>query len=181
MPGVIATRYSKALAKVVPLEKDSRKVQQELKRFTALLDENPELWKVLTSPAFPLPRRKAVLQAVLAKLKTSKVGSNFLLVLLDNFRLEILQEICDTFNRIVDDRSGMVRVRVSAADNVGKKQQESMRKSFEKLTSRKVELVISYDPSLLGGAVARVGSTVYDGSLKNRLERLSEHLYSGSL
>ncbi len=180
MPGAIATRYAKALAEVVPREEDSRQVQQEMERFVALLEENPELRQVLTSPAFPLPRRKAVLQAVVAQLKMSQVGSNFLLVLLDNFRLEILPEICDTFHRIVDDRSGMVRVRVMAADHMEKKQQEALRKSFEKLTSRKVELVITHDPSLLGGAVARVGSTVYDGSLKNRLERLREHLDSGS-
>ena len=178
MPGAVANRYAKALADVVTDDKESRKVQTQLEEFSSLLEKNTELRQVLTSPALPLPKRKAVMEAVLKRVKFTKVTVNFLLVLLDNFRLELLEDISEAFKQKVDEQLGIVRVRVSAAQLPATKQQTELQKSFETLTSKKVELTVSEDPSLVGGVVARIGSTVYDGSLKSKLERMSDHLIS---
>ena len=180
MPRAVANRYAKALADVVTDDQESRKIQTQLEEFSSLLEKNTELRQVLTSPALPLPKRKAVMEAVLKRMKFAKFTTNFLLVLLDNFRLEMLGEICEAFKQRVDEQLGIVRVRVSATEPLAAKQQTELRKSFETLTSKKVELVVSEDPSLVGGVVARIGSTVYDGSLKSKLERMSEHLISGT-
>ena len=178
MPGAVANRYAKALADVVTDDQDSRQVQTQLEEFSSLLEKNTELRQVLTSPAFPLPKRKAVMEAVLKRVKFAKFTTNFLLLLLDNFRLELLEDICEAFKQKVDEQLGIVRVRVSAAEPLAKKQQTELQKSFETLTSKKVKLMVREDPTLVGGVVARLGSTVYDGSLKSKLERMSEHLIS---
>lgn len=179
MPAAVANRYAKALASLAITQKDTRKVQQELDKFGALLRKNAELRQVLLSPAISLKKRKAVLGAVVSRLKLTKTSSNFFQILLDNFRMGILEEIATTFKRLSDERLGIVRVEVKAADPLTESQQKTLQKSFEKITSRKVELAVSHDPTLLGGMVARVGSTVYDGSLKNQLAQLSEQLVSG--
>ena len=93
--------------------------------------------------------------------------------------MEILEEIATAFKRLSEERLGIVRVEVKAADPLSEAQQKALQKSFEKITSLKVELAVSQDPALLGGMVARVGSTVYDGSVKNQLAQLSEQLVSG--
>ena len=179
MPAAVANRYAKALASLATTEKDARKIQQELGKFGSLLRKNAELRQVLVSPAISLEKRKAVLGAVITRLKLTKISSNFLQVLLDNFRMEILEEIATAFKRLSEERLGIVRVEVKAADPLTEAQQKALQKSFEKITSLKVELAVSQDPTLLGGMVARVGSTVYDGSLKNQLAQLSEQLVSG--
>ena len=97
MPAAVANRYAKALASLATTEKDARKVQRELGKFGSLLRKNAELRQVLVSPAISLEKRKAVLGAVITRLKLTKISSNFLQVLLDNFRMEILEENCDSF------------------------------------------------------------------------------------
>ncbi len=179
MPAAVANRYAKALASLATTEKDARKVQQELGKFGSLLRKNAELRQVLVSPAISLEKRKAVLGAVITRLKLTKISSNCLQVLLDNFRMEILEEIATAFKRLSEERLGIVRVEVKAADPLTEAQQKALQKSFEKITSLKVKLAVSHDPALLGGMVARVGSTVYDGSVKNQLAQLSEQLVSG--
>ena len=178
MPSAVANRYAKALSDAAATQEDPRRVQQELEQFGSLLQENSELRAVLVSPAISIEKRKAVLGAVVSRLKLEKITSNFLQVLLDNFRMEILEEIAEAFKRLSDDRLGIVRVEVKAADPLTEAEQKALKSSFEKITSRKVELAVSHEPSLLGGMVARVGSTVYDGSLKNQLALLSEQLVS---
>lgn len=179
MPAVIANRYAKALASLVDTQKDTHSIQKELERFRSLLRGNAELRKVLVSPAISLQKRKAVLEAVISRLKFTKISANFLQVLLDHFRMEILEEILVTFKHLSDDLLGIVHVKVQTADPLTEKQQKALQECFEKKTSRKVRLVVSQDPTLLGGVVARVGSTVYNGSLKNELALLSEQLISG--
>ena len=179
LPAVIANRYAKALASLANTQKDTRNIQKELERFRSLLHGNAELRQVLVSPAISLQKRKAVLEAVISRLKLTKISANFLQVLLDHSRIEILEEILVTFKHLSDNLLGVVHVEIQTADPLTEKQQKALQKCFEKKTSRKVRLVVSQDSTLLGGVVARVGSTVYNGSLKNELALLSEQLVSG--
>ena len=178
MPAAVANRYAKALSEIAATQENPRKVEQELENFVSLLQKNAELRGVLDSPAISFEKRKAVLRAVVSRLKLEKITSHFLQVLLDHFRMNILEEIATAFKRLSDDRLGIVRVEVQAADPLREAERKALKSCFEKITSRKVELAVSHEPSLLGGMVARVGSTVYDGSLKNQLALLSEQLVS---
>ena len=176
LPMVVANRYARALAEVVAASGDYRRVLQELQDFASAYRESPELQEVFVSPAVALPQKMNVLVAIGQELGESPVTLNFLRVLLANYRMPLLEEAVQAYRKIANDRLGVVRVTVSSASDLSETERESVAARFRELTGKQVELEFRIDSELLGGILAQIGSTVYDGSVRGNLARIREQL-----
>jgi len=170
----IAKRYARALADVVGRTGDYQKTLGELEGFAAAYQESAELRAVLTTPAVPLPEKIKVLDAIVARLEVAPVTANFLRVLTSNYRLGLLGEAIQAYLRIVNERLGIARVQISSAAELSDAERGTLLERFEALTRQHVEVEFRIEKELLGGVVARIESTVYDGSVRGHLERLRE-------
>ncbi len=172
----VANRYARALSEVLGPQGDYRTALSELQDFAAASRESADLREVMETPAVTPPDKLRVLDAILARMGISKTVSNFLRVLLENYRMNFLQEIVGAFRKVADDREGLIRVKVLSATGFTEAERQALRERFERLTQKKVECEFSIDPALIGGVVAQAGSTVYDGSVRGQLERVRRRL-----
>ena len=177
----VAARYARALADVVtrpsPPETPEA-VEKQLRDFEALTAESPELRTVLASPAVSGPRKKALLEKLGARIGLSRVGRNFLFVLVDHRRMALLGNILDAFRTLVDERLGLVEAQVTAAAPLAEAERATLEAALDRLTGRRVRANYAVDPALIGGVVTRIGSTIYDGSVREQLRLLRERLSS---
>jgi len=173
---VIANRYARALADVVAAGGDYRKVLAELEDFEKAYGESPELREVFASPAVSLPDKMKVLEAIGQKLGESPVTLNFLRVLLANYRMPLLKEAVQAYRKITNDREGIVQVTITSASELSQSERESVAARFRQLTGKQVELDFRIDNGLVGGMMAQIASTVYDGSVRESLARMREQL-----
>jgi F-type H+-transporting ATPase subunit delta len=173
---VVANRYARALADVVAASGEYRKVLEELQDFERAYRESPELKEVLASPAVALPQKMKVLEAVGQRLGESPVTLNFLRVLLANYRMPLLEEALQAYRKIANDRLGVVQVMISSASDLSDADRESVAARFRELTGKQVEVEFRIEGELLGGILAQIGSTVYDGSVRGNLARIREQL-----
>jgi F-type H+-transporting ATPase subunit delta len=175
----VAARYANALADVVtsggsPLR--PRDAVAELRAFAAALAASAELQNALATPAVPAPRKRAVVGRIAEILQLSRISRNFLYVLIDHRRIAALPGILDSFELIVDDRLGFARAEVAAAREMAGPQRAALASVLERLTGRRIRMRFSVDQRLIGGVVARIGSTVYDGSVRGQLASLGRRL-----
>jgi F-type H+-transporting ATPase subunit delta len=173
----VATRYANALADVVtaggaPLAG----VPQELRSFEEALQASTELQNALITPAVPASRKKAVVNRVADVLELSKISRNFLFVLVDKRRITSLSAILQSLELILDERMGFARAEVSSARELSEPQRAALSAELERLTGKRVRMQFSVDGALIGGVVARIGSTVYDGSVRGQLQTLERTL-----
>ncbi len=176
MSMVVANRYARALADVVAASGDYRKVLDELQDFARVYREGPELKEVFTSPAVALPQKMKVLAAIGQRLGHSPLTLNFLRVLLANYRMPLLEEAIEAYRKIANDRLGIVQVIISSASDLSPAERESVAAQFRELTGKQVEPEFRIEGQLLGGILAQIGSTVYDGSVRGNLARIREQL-----
>ena len=175
----VATRYANALADVVTAHESSlgpENAARELRSFEAAMTGSPELENALITPAVPTPRKRAVVRRIAERLELSRVTANFLYVLVDRRRIAALSEIIKSFEQVVDERLGFARAEVSSAREMTAPQQSALTSRLEALTGKRVRAHYSVDGSLIGGVVARIGSTVYDGSVRGQLASLGRRL-----
>jgi F-type H+-transporting ATPase subunit delta len=175
----VANRYARALADVCGKEGNYRPVLRELEDFAATSRASADLREVFDTPAVPLPEKVKVLEAIASRLGASQITRNFLRVLLTHYRMGMLDEVREAFQRISNDRLGVVLVKVLSASALADAERRALRARFARLTQKRVELEFRLDPALLGGVVAQIGSTVYDGSVRGHLERLRQQLVGG--
>jgi F-type H+-transporting ATPase subunit delta len=173
---VVANRYARALADVVARSGDYRRVLRELQDFASAYRETLELQQVFASPAVALPQKMKVLEAIGQKLGQSPVTVNFLRVLLANYRMPLLQEAVQAYRKIANERLGIVQVTLSSASDLSDGERASVAARFRELTGKQVEIDFRIDRELLGGILAQIGSTVYDGSVRGNLARIREQL-----
>ena len=174
----LADRYAAALADVALAEKSADKIRGELADFVVLLTESPELRTLLTSPAVSRAGKRAVAEALVKRLGASKTLRNFLCVVLDHRRTRMLPEIQQALDRQLDERMGISRALVSSANALPGDEQARLVAVLQKLTGRRVEAEYKQDPVLIAGTVVRIGSTIYDGSVRTRIEKLRHQLVS---
>src|ERR1700722_4595944 len=175
----LASRYASALVDVATGPSsgvDPHQVLQDLRSFAEVFSGSPELRNALTSPSVPLARKRAVIGAIGEKLAISRLPRNFLFVLSDRRRIETLPEVLEAFELLLDERLGFTRAEISSAAELNQRQRDALASQFEHLTGRKMRMRFSVDGGLLGGLVARIGSTVYDGSVRGQLEALGRRL-----
>jgi F-type H+-transporting ATPase subunit delta len=175
----VATRYAKALADVVtagasPLRPEA--AVAELRAFDAALQSSAELQNALMSPAVAASRKRAVVGRIADILHLSPISRNFLYVLIDRRRIASLAAIIHSLEVIVDERLGFARAEVAAAGELTEAQRNALNTELERLTGKRLRMRFAVDESLIGGVVARIGSTVYDGSVRGQLASLERHL-----
>jgi F-type H+-transporting ATPase subunit delta len=172
----VARRYASALADVVLERGEAPEVQEELRGWEQMIQSSPNLQDVLRNPTIALDQKRAVLNKLIALTKPRPTTTNFLKVLLQNQRLTELGEINRKFAEIVDERAGMVAATVTTARNVPENAQQQLHTKLLSLTGKKVRINFATDPELIGGLVTRIGSTVYDGSVRNHLQQIKEKM-----
>jgi len=176
MARAIANRYARALADVLGRTGDYRRAQEDLQAFAEVFRDSPELRELLKSPAISVSEKTRVLEAVLARLGTSVTLANFFRVLLANYRLGLLDDIIEAFGKIVRERMGIARVRITSATALSPAEREILAARFATVTRKRVEAEFEVAPELLGGVTAQIGSTVYDGSVRGHLQRIRGRL-----
>ena len=173
---MIARRYASALADVILERGEAKEVQQELQQWEELLQSSASLQEVFRNPTIALDQKRAVLNKLLDRAKPRPTTRNFLKVLLQNQRLTELPEIDRKLAEILDERAGMVAAIVTTAHPVPANIQQSLEQRLAAVTQKKVRLNFVQDPDLIGGLVTRIGSTVYDGSVRNHLQLIKERM-----
>jgi len=179
----IASRYADALADVVTARGSALRPQDalaELQSFDAALRSSANLKNALTSPAVPASRKKAVVGRIGAALGLSRITLNFLFVLIDHRRIAGLAEILQTFEQKLDERLGFAGAQVVSARELTEAQRTALAAELERLAGKRIRMRVSVDDALIGGVVARIGSTVYDGSVRGRLQSLERRLTAES-
>jgi F-type H+-transporting ATPase subunit delta len=176
MPTVVVNRYARALADVVASTGNYRQMLGELEDFSAAYHQSLELREVCDTPAVVMAEKLSVLDAIAGRMGSSHVTLNFLRVLMSHYRMPLLDEILLAFRNIAYARLGVVRVRISSSSALSKEEQEFLRGRFNELTRKQSELEFHLDGDLIGGLVAQIGSTVYDGSIRGHLDRIREQL-----
>jgi len=172
----VARRYASALADVVLDRGEAKEVQQELVEWNQMLQANANLREVFRNPTIALEQKRVVLNKLIDRTKPRPTTANFLKVLLQNQRVTELSEINRKFAEILDERAGMVAATVTTARPVPESSQKSLSEKLASLTKKKVRVDFEQDPELIGGLVTRIGSTVYDGSVRNQLQQIKEKM-----
>lgn len=172
----VARRYASALADVVLQRGEAREVQQELVAWADMMQSNANLREVFANPTIALDQKRGVLKRLLEITKPRPTTVNFLKVLLQNQRLPELDQINRRFAAVLDDRAGVIAAQVTTARPVEPKTQQTLQTMLRDLTGKSVRIEFDTDPEMIGGLVTRIGSTIYDGSVRNHLEQIKEKM-----
>jgi F-type H+-transporting ATPase subunit delta len=169
-------QYASALADIAFEQGAVDAVMKELKDFHALYASSAELRNFFSSPAVTREAKHRVIERLVGRTGASKTVRNFLFVIVDHQRTGSLPEMVAAVQEVMRQRQGIVEAEVSSAIELNAAQKAELGTTLERLTGRRVEARFSLEPSLLGGAVVRVGDTIYDGSLRTRLNELRARL-----
>ncbi len=179
MPQAVATRYARALVEAVLNPAASlapKQAAEELDSFQQMLTGASELRNVLLSPAVPAARKRAVVGKFAEMMPLSRIVRNFLYILIDRRRITILNEVVEAYKVILDERLGVVRADVKSARPLSGQQQSELQAELSQISGKQVRCTYVVDEDLLGGVVAKIGSTVYDGSVRAQLNALKQRL-----
>ena len=172
-----ATRYARALLDVALNEHtDLSVIDTQLGTFADVFNQHSALRKALLNPAVPVPRKRAAVADLLARLGVLPIVGKTLLLLADNDRLAIVPDLADVFHQRVQDRQNIVRANVTTAIALSPQHLADIQRSLATATGRTVDLTSRVDPAIVGGMVARIGSTVFDGSIVSHLKRIRQRL-----
>jgi F-type H+-transporting ATPase subunit delta len=175
----IADRYARALADVVSRTGRYAETLGELEDFHAAYAESADLREALETPAVSPGDKQKILRAILVRLGTSEATSNFLHILLSHYRIRLLETIIAAFRKVVQQRLGIVAVKLYHPGEISPEERQAIADRFEELTGKKVSLELHRDETLIGGLLAQIGSITYDGSVKGSLERLRARFTAG--
>jgi F-type H+-transporting ATPase subunit delta len=173
----VSSRYARAFADVViDLKLDPNQVREELRAMVETVEGSPELRRVWESPAIPHEQKNALLDAIARRAGLVTPVRNFLAVLIEHGRMPMLAQIARQFELELNQRLGFTEAEITSARELTPQERAAMEAQIAKLTGRKVRAKYGTDRQILGGAVVRVGSTIYDGSLRGQLRRIKEEL-----
>lgn len=172
-----ALRYARALFDVALKEQAGlSEIEQQLASFVDLLTQHETLGKVLLNPAVPAPRKRATVVELLKHLHGSPVLGKLLVLLAERDRLVILPEVLAAYRQRLLDHQNVVHAEITTATPLSADRTQAIERDLAKATGRRVTLAALVDPSIIGGIVTRIGSTVYDGSITGQLQRMKERL-----
>jgi len=171
-----ATRYARALFDVALKESDPVPIERDLASFADLMSSNAELHGALTNPAIPASSKRQIADALAARLNMAAPARKLLLLLADRDRLAMVPDLLEVYRVRLMEHQHVVRAEVTTSLPLTPDRTAQLQKKLADITGRKVEMTTSVDPSIIGGVVTRIGSTVYDGSLATQLAKLKEKL-----
>jgi len=170
-------RYARAYADVVVQHKHHiEKAVAELEQMAALMSSSKELRNVLENPAVSREQKLKLLDAIIARMDAGKLLRNFLAVLIDHRRIANIGDLVEQFKQELDRRLGIADAKVSSVRALTEAEKKSLEKELAEITGKTVRATYSEDAGLLGGVVVRMGSTIYDGSVLGRLQRMRQEL-----
>jgi F-type H+-transporting ATPase subunit delta len=172
----VARRYAVALADVVTSRGEAQEVREELASWDALMRSNAQLLEVFRHPTIPYEQKRGVLDELIRRSRPRPTTANFLRVLLQNHRLAELSEVSTQFAQELDRRAGVVNAQVTTARPLPADAQEALRVRLGELTGSRVRLQFEVDDELIGGVVTRIGSTLYDGSVRGQLQQIRQRM-----
>jgi F-type H+-transporting ATPase subunit delta len=172
----VARRYGSALADVVIANNEVSEVRDELASWEKMIVGNPTLLEVISNPTVGYEQKSRVLNDLIQRTRVRSTTANFLRVLLRNQRLAELPQVNEKLAQILDERSGAVSAEITSARPLSDSLKVELETTLSRATQKRVRLKFQTDESLLGGIVTRIGSTIYDGSVRNQLSKLGEEL-----
>jgi len=185
-----ANRYARALIEVAVKEaKDHgggasvgdvlHQIEQQLAEFAELFRQFPALEKVLLNPVVPVPQKRAAVTALTERVKVLPIVAKLLIVLAERDRLVLVPDLLAQYRERLLEYQDVVRADVTTATSLGTDRAKAIEESLARLTGRTVRLSTAVDPGLIGGVVARIGSTIYDGSVTRQLQKMKARLVEG--
>ncbi len=173
----IASRYARALVEVVFEQKiDPDVAREQLNAIVTAVHESIALRRVWESPAIPAEQKRAVLDALIRQIGAARQIRNFIAVLIDHRRIRMLDHVAKQFDSELNAHLGLEEAEISSARPLSPDGKRGLESQLERLTGKKVRATYSSDPELLGGVVVRMGSTIYDGSVRGQLEKMKQEL-----
>ena len=169
-------QYATAMADIALEQGVAEQVGKQLQDFGAAYAESAELRNVLANPAVERTAKHGVIEKLAARTGASRIVRNFLFIVVDNQRTHLLPEILQTFEDVLRQRQGAAEAEVTSAAELTTAQKTQLQQTLERLTGKKIQAKYSLDVALLGGAVVRIGDTIYDGSVRNRLNQMRARL-----
>ena len=172
-----ATRYARALFDVAQKEGDIHQVGRDIAAFVALVTAHEGLARTFVNPAIPAARKRGIVEQLVARAGAiSPIVAKLLLLLAERDRLVLLADIAIAYETRLMDHAKVVRAQVTTAVPIGDDRIAALKQGLAQATGRQVQLETRVDPTIIGGAVARIGSTVYDGSVTTQLQKVKERL-----
>ena len=179
MPAFVA-RYAQAFADVVRnLKLDSAALDRQFADFLGTWEGSAELRMVFENPSFPAAQKVAILDQLNVQMGLKKELRNLIAVLIDNNRIAHVAEVAAEWRRILQEQQGVRPAEIVTARELSQAERDALAADVARLAGAKIDASFKLDKTILGGTVVRIGSTVYDGSVKGRLERLKESLMAG--
>lgn len=175
----VARRYAQAVMELADEQKQLNRVAEDFEILQRAINESREFIAFLKSPVIK-KERKTEIFAALFRTRVSKITMSFLDLLVEKSREDALKQIVEQFFALRDDKLGIVNVDVRAAVDFSKDQHQAIEQRFATMTKKKVRVSFSLDKQLKGGFIARIGDTVYDGSIRRQLELLRERFAEGA-
>jgi len=172
----IARRYARALIEIGKENDQIEQFKNELNIFFDLVEKFSDLEKSLSNPLYSTEDLKQIVSAVTGKINISNTVQNFLLLLIDKRRIQYLADIIESYEDLTDEFFGYVRARIVSATLLSDADCENIKKSLEKITRKKILLKTEIDPEIIGGVIAEVGDRVFNGSIRNQLQKIGETL-----
>ena len=174
------SRYASAFLDVVTAAKlDTVAIDRQIGDFLATWDGSPELREFFVNPAIPAVQKVGFLDKINAKLELRKELRNLLAVLIDNGRIGAVSEVAAAYRQLLQEQLGIRQAEIVTARELGAAERKALVAEIGKLAGSRIEASFKLDAAILGGTVVRIGSTVYDGSVRGRLDRLKEALMAG--
>jgi F-type H+-transporting ATPase subunit delta len=178
--GSAAHRYAKALFGLAEDDHRHREVRDELGKLSSLFAGSRELREALLTPLHPASDRKSALREISNRIDVSPLVNNFVSYLIDQRRLIDFEAIAVAYSELADEAEGLLTAEVVSASPLDDRRKDRLRRALSERTGREVRLEIKVDPALIGGAIAKVGDLVFDGSLRTQLGQLRANLTKGS-
>jgi F-type H+-transporting ATPase subunit delta len=172
----IAKRYAKALVQLAEEKKIVDKTREDLAAFTSAVEGQPALQKLFASPVFTPENKKAVIQELSGKLGMQPTTLRFVEHLAETGRIRYIKDMYEAFLEILAERTNRALAKLSTASTVSQADLADIKKKLETLTGKQVDIDAQVDAALIGGARAQIGSTIYDGSIRNQLAKMRTQL-----
>lgn len=173
---IIAKRYAKALVELAHEKNTVDRTKADLAAFASAVAEQATLQKLFTSPAFTPEAKKSVIGELAGKLGLQKTTTRFIEYLAETGRIRYVRAVQEAFEELLAERQNRAQVKLTTATALGSGELDEIKKKLAGITGKQVEVDAKVDASLIGGARAQIGSTIYDGTIRSQLAKMREKL-----
>ncbi len=176
IPSTVFARYARSLVEVVVERNEESGVSRDLTLYREIFKAVPQVLECFDNPAVPRDTKEKILSELIALYPLGPTTANFLRILLDHSRIRYFNEILDCYNAMLNERKGIVAAQVTSAAPLTAPETDALRDGLARAVGKTVTLNLRTDVDLLGGVVVKIGSTVYDGSVRRQLDDLRRQL-----